>query len=98
VADGQAANGGHQAAARGDATTCVTLQAQITDRCTLHRHGHWLPALKAACAAIGSGNGLPSPPLPPVTEKERRTIGVILARHTLVSLEVVSPGRDTPRS
>ncbi|MFI5339778.1 MAG: hypothetical protein ACHQ7N_08065 [Candidatus Methylomirabilales bacterium] len=98
MADGHAASGGHQAAARGDAATCVTLQAQITDLCTLHRHGHWRPALKAACAAIGIGNGLPSPPLAPATEEERRAIGVILARHNLLSLEVASPGRDTPRS
>jgi dihydrodipicolinate synthase/N-acetylneuraminate lyase len=53
--------------------------------CVLHTHGHWLPALKAACAMLGLGNGLPSPPLLPATEEHRRTIRAILVRHNLLS-------------
>ena len=70
-----------RAAARGDAAACAKLQEQITDLCTLHTHGHWLPALKAACAMVGLGNGVPSPPLLSATDEQRRAIEAILARH-----------------
>jgi len=78
----------HRAAAKGDAAECASLQEQITDLCTLHTHGHWLPALKAACAMLGLGNGIPSPPLLPATEAERRAIESILARHQLIRTDV----------
>jgi 4-hydroxy-tetrahydrodipicolinate synthase len=71
----------HRAAMKGDAATCVTLQTTITDLATLHGHGHWLPALKAACALAGLGNGIPSPPLTPATEEQRQAISAILRRH-----------------
>jgi len=71
----------HRAAAAGDVSACARLQEQITDLCTLHTHGHWLPALKAACAMLGLGNGVPSPPLLPATLEQRRAIAAILARH-----------------
>ena len=70
-----------RAAAQGDASACAKLQEQITDLCTLHTHGHWLPALKAACAMLGLGNGVPSLPLLPATDEQRRAIEAILARH-----------------
>ena len=82
-----------RAAAMGNAATCATLQAQITDLCALHSHGHWLPALKAACAAVGIGNGLPSLPLAPATEEQRQAIKVILKRHQLVGAEVTAADR-----
>ncbi len=75
----------HQAAARGDAGTCARLQVEVEDLGSLHTHGHWLPALKAACAAVGIGNGVPAAPLLPATEDQRRAITAILARHRLVS-------------
>ena len=68
-----------RAAATHDVKTCVQLQEQITALGVLHTHGHWLPALKAACAFLGLGNGIPSPPLLPATEDERRQIRGILA-------------------
>jgi len=71
----------HQAATKGDAATCVKLQTTITDLTTLHSHGHWLPALKAACALVGLGNGHPSPPLAPASEENRQAIVAILRRH-----------------
>jgi dihydrodipicolinate synthase/N-acetylneuraminate lyase len=71
----------HRAAAAADAAACASLQEQITGLCTLHTHGHWLPALKAACAMLGLGNGIPSPPLLPATPEQRRAIEAILARH-----------------
>lgn len=74
----------HQAAAEGDAATCARLQAEVADLASLLAHGHWLPALKAACAAVGIGNGLPATPLLPATEDQRRAITAILARHGLV--------------
>jgi 4-hydroxy-tetrahydrodipicolinate synthase len=74
----------HQAAAKGDAVTCADLQRQITDLTTLHGHGHWLPALKAACALVGLGNGHPSHPLAPASEENRQAIAAILRRHDLL--------------
>ncbi len=71
----------HRAAAVGDAAACARLQEQITDLCTLHTHGHWLPALKAACAMLGLGNGVPSHPLLAATAEQRHAIAAILARH-----------------
>jgi 4-hydroxy-tetrahydrodipicolinate synthase len=71
----------HRAAAVGDAAACVSLQEEIADLCTLHTHGHWLPALKAACAMLRLGNGIPSPPLLPATAEQRRAIAAILTRH-----------------
>ncbi len=73
-----------RAAARGDAANCSHLQAQVADLWVLHEQGHWLPALKAACALCGLGNGLPSPPLTPATEAQRQAIRAILARHRLL--------------
>ncbi len=81
----------HQAAAKGDTATCVDLQRQITDLAALHSHGHWLPALKAACALVGLGNGIPSPPLRPATEEHRQAIASILRRHQLL------PRQRSPR-
>jgi 4-hydroxy-tetrahydrodipicolinate synthase len=71
----------HGAAAKGDAAACARVQERITDLCALHTHGHWLPALKAACAMLGLGNGIPSPPLLPATAEQRHAIAAILARH-----------------
>ena len=70
-----------RAAKAGDVPTCARLQDQISDLCSLHTHGHWLPALKAACAMLGLGNGIPSHPLVPATDAERQAIHDILARH-----------------
>ena len=75
----------HRSAAKGDVAACAQLQEEIADLCALHTHGHWLPALKAACAMLGLGNGVPSPPLLSATEVERRAIESILARHQLIS-------------
>jgi dihydrodipicolinate synthase/N-acetylneuraminate lyase len=70
-----------RAARAGDVPACARLQERITDLGTLHGHGHWLPALKAACALLGLGSGVPSLPLVPAQDAERRAIAAILARH-----------------
>jgi 4-hydroxy-tetrahydrodipicolinate synthase len=75
-----------QAAAAGNVAACARLQAEIVDLGLLHTHGHWLPALKAACAALGIGNGLPAIPFSPATETQMEAIRTILARHHLVQL------------
>jgi 4-hydroxy-tetrahydrodipicolinate synthase len=72
-----------QAAARADAAACARLQAAVTDLGALHRQGHWLPALKAACALLGIGTGMPAAPLEPASDPERRAIAAVLARHGL---------------
>jgi 4-hydroxy-tetrahydrodipicolinate synthase len=72
-----------RAAVAGDAAGCARLQAAITDLETLHAQGHWLAALKAACALCGLGDGVPAPPLLPASESDRRAIRAILARHGL---------------
>ena len=74
----------HQAAASGDAGMCARLQVEVEDLGSLHAYGHWLPALKAACAAVGIGNGVLAAPLLPATLDQRRAITAILARHGLV--------------
>jgi 4-hydroxy-tetrahydrodipicolinate synthase len=75
----------HRAAAAGNVAACASLQEQITDLCTLHTHGHWLPALKTACSLLGLGDGVPSPPLLPATAEQRQVIASILARHGLLT-------------
>ena len=67
-----------QAVAAGDLKACVELQERITALGVLHTHGHWLPALKAACEMLGLGNGIPSPPLVRAGEDDRRKIRTIL--------------------
>lgn len=78
----------HQAAAKGDGAICADLQRQITDLATLHGHGHWLPALKTACALVGLGNGRPSMPLSPATDAQRRAIAGILRRHRVLGMTI----------
>lgn len=71
----------HRAARQGDAAACARMQAAITDLEALHTHGHWLPALKAACARCGLGNGIPCPPLVPAAPAQAQAVAAILARH-----------------
>ena len=73
-----------EAAAKGDAAACARLQVALEDLATLHDQGHWLPALKAAVAALGIGTGRPAPPLAPAGETERRAIAAVLRRHGLL--------------
>jgi len=73
----------HRTAASGDASACARIQTEIEDLSALHGHGHWLSALKAACAAIGIGTGVPAAPLAPADSDQRRSIKAILGRHRL---------------
>jgi 4-hydroxy-tetrahydrodipicolinate synthase len=73
----------HAAAGRGDAVACARLQASVVDLCRIYEVGHWLPALKAACAMIGIGAGHPALPLVLATEAERYAISAVLERHGL---------------
>jgi 4-hydroxy-tetrahydrodipicolinate synthase len=89
-----------QAAGQGDVAACVRLQAAVEDLGELHTHGHWLPALKVACALLGLGTGLPAAPLAPPTEGERAAIRAVLIRHALLpnvaaSSEAPGSGRRT---
>lgn len=73
----------HRAAAARDAAACATIQAEITDLWTLHAQGHWLTALKGACALLGLGNGIPTWPLLPASNDQRRAIQAILERYRI---------------
>jgi 4-hydroxy-tetrahydrodipicolinate synthase len=73
------------AAGRRDVAACQGLQAAIRDLATLYEVGHWLPALKGACALLGMGTGIPAAPLVPSSEAERRAIAAILGRHGLLA-------------
>lgn len=68
------------AASRGDAAACTRIQGAILELCAIHEVGHWLPALKAACAMVGIGGGTPALPLVASTEAERREIAAVLGR------------------
>ncbi|MBI3457230.1 MAG: dihydrodipicolinate synthase family protein [Candidatus Rokubacteria bacterium] len=74
-----------EAAAKGDAATCGRLQEEIEDLALLYEQGHWLPALKAALAALGLGAGVPAAPLAPAEDGQRRAIVAILRRHRLLA-------------
>jgi len=82
------------AASRGDGAACTRLQEGILDLCAIHEVGHWLPALKAACAMIGIGTGVPALPLVSATDAERRAIAAVLARH---ALDPASAGKGDAR-
>ena len=69
----------------------------ILDLCAIHEIGHWLPALKAACAMIGIGSGVPALPLVPSTETERRAIAAVLARQGVGPGAERTPGRAPAR-
>ena len=84
------------AAARGDLATALAQQRALTDLGAIHEQGHWLPALKAACALIGIGTGTPAAPFAPASEPERRAIAAVLARHGLGRAGAGHPGAARP--
>jgi dihydrodipicolinate synthase/N-acetylneuraminate lyase len=63
-----------------DAVRATQLQAQVTELTQVYEQGHWLPALKNACAQLGLGNGRPAPPLEPAGAAARAAIAALLAR------------------
>jgi 4-hydroxy-tetrahydrodipicolinate synthase len=84
------------AASRDDGAACTRLQGAVLDLCAIHEIGHWLPALKAACAMIGIGSGMPALPLVPSTEAECRTIAAVLARQGLGPASAERTGGRAP--
>jgi dihydrodipicolinate synthase/N-acetylneuraminate lyase len=76
------------ACGRGDLAGCRRDQEAVQDLGALYTQGHWLPALKAACALLGLGSDVPSPPFVPAGDAERRAIAALLGRHGLL------PGPD----
>lgn len=80
-----------RAAAAGDVRECQRLQVAVRDLAGLYEVGHWLPALKAACALLGVGSGAVSAPLAPAGEAERRELAAILARHGLRAPDAAMP-------
>ncbi len=70
-----------------DAVRATSLQAQVTELTRVYEQGHWLPALKGACAQLGLGNGRPAPPLEPAGDAARAAIAALLARARLARLD-----------
>ncbi len=77
------------AAARGDVVTSRQLQERIADLWTVFTPGTTLPALYAACAALGLGSGRPAPPWRPADAEEQRRITAILRRQGLLEAAVL---------
>ena len=69
------------AATRGDTVASTRLQAAVNDLCAIYDVVHFLPALKAGCQMLGIGSAVPSLPLVPATDAERRGVAAVLARH-----------------
>ena len=69
-----------RAAHAGDSARATQLQEQVTGLTRVYEQGHWLPALKHACAQLGLGNGRPAPPLEPAGSAARAAIAALLAR------------------
>lgn len=69
------------AAARGDSAECARIQDEVAGLYALYADGHWLPCLKAACAALGIGSGMPAPPLLPLGDDGRARVAAIVRRH-----------------
>ena len=76
-----------RAAHAGDSARATRLQEQVTGLTRVYEQGHWLPALKHACAQLGLGNGRPAPPLEPAGNAARAAIAELLAR---LALTVIS--------
>lgn len=67
------------AAKRGDAGTCRSLQDEVLELIGVFEIGG-IPGLKAACAALGIGNGLPAAPWVPVEAAQRDAIAALMRR------------------
>jgi 4-hydroxy-tetrahydrodipicolinate synthase len=72
------------AAARADFAECARLQVAADDLAAVYRQGHWLPALKAACALLGLGTGVPAGPLAEADGAQREAVAAVLRRHRLL--------------
>jgi 4-hydroxy-tetrahydrodipicolinate synthase len=71
-------------ATAGDVAGTARLQAALADLGAIYATGHWLPALKAAAALLGLGDGRPSPPLLPADDEQRVAVAAVLRRHRLL--------------
>lgn len=63
-----------------DSARATQLQERVTELTRVYEQGHWLPALKGACAQLGLGNGRPAPPLEPAGDAARAAIAALLGR------------------
>ena len=71
----------HRARLADDLATWRGAAAELRELYAFTRHGHPITATKAACAALGLGNGRPAPPLAPVTPEQRDAIAAIVRRY-----------------
>ncbi|HEY3080698.1 MAG TPA: dihydrodipicolinate synthase family protein [Chloroflexota bacterium] len=69
-----------RAAAAGDAAEADRLQEEVGALGAIYGHGAWISALKAACALLGIGLGIPARPNEPVDDAQRAAIGAVMER------------------
>jgi 4-hydroxy-tetrahydrodipicolinate synthase len=79
-----------RAAKAGDVPGTARLQAALADLGAIYAIGHWLPALKAAAALLGLGDGRPSTPLLPADDRQRAAVAAVLSRHRLLDAASVA--------
>ncbi len=71
----------HKARVAGDMTAWRRVAAELRELYAFTRYGHPITVIKAACAAIGLGDGRPAPPLVPVTPEQQESIAAIVRRY-----------------
>ncbi len=71
----------HRARLANDLPAWRRVAAELRELYAFTRYGHPITATKAACAALGLGNGQPAPPLVPVTPEQQDAIAAIVRRY-----------------
>lgn len=87
-----------RAADSGNFVECAQFQERVTGLAELYAHGPWLPALKAACATLGIGDGRPAPPFIRATAENREAVEAILARYHAGDDDTISATDRSARS
>ncbi len=71
----------HRARLADDLPAWRRVAAELRELYAFTRYGHPITATKAACAALGLGDGHPAPPLAPVTPEQQEAIAAIVRRY-----------------
>ncbi len=71
----------HKARVAGDTMAWRCVATELRELYAFTRYGHPITVIKAACAALGLGDGHPAPPLAPVTPEQQEAIAAIVRRY-----------------